>query len=434
MRRIVLLSLLFLLAALFTGCSTADSATPFSPTPSPVTSNSASASETTASIVTPVPRTPAPPAAMSASASADPSRGRLVIWHSFAPGSREEQTLNRLIESARQAQPDFDITAEAVPGDRLPDRFEMVAAAGGGPDLVIAPNDQLLRQARAELLRNLDADIATSASSFAPNAIGSMTVEGKVYGVPLSRATIALYYNRGIVPSPPKTTQELIDAAKAGQRVVLVRSSYHSFAFLGAFGGQLFDGEGRCIADAGGVADAFGYLRDLKAAGANFVTDGSEAEALFKTGQAAITLNGSWLLGDYQAALGDQLGVAAAPAGPAGPAKPLVSGSGIFINASSAYQDQATALALRFANAEAQLQWADEAGLLPANPTVAIADEDVGGLAAAALTGIARPLRAEIDAFWQPFDAALAEVLENNADPVAVVQAACTAVNQANGK
>lgn len=433
MRRIVLLSLLFLLAALFTGCSTADSTAPLSSTPSTGSPNAASGSITT-SRATPIPPTTAPDAEVNASVSADPPRGRLVIWHSFAAGSREEQTLNSLLDAARQAQPDLDITSQAVPGDRLPDRFELVAAAGGGPDLVIAPNDHLLRQARAEMLRNLDANVAASASSFAPNAIGSMTVDGKVYGVPLSRATIALYYNRGIVPSPPKTTQELIDAAKAGLSVVLVRSSYHNFAFLGAFGGQLFDGEGRCIADAGGVADAFGYLRDLKAAGANFVTDGNEAEALFKTGQAAITLNGSWLVGDYQAALGDQLGVAAVPAGPAGPAKPLVSASGIFINANSAHHDQATALALRLTNAEAQLQWADQAGLLPANPTVAIADEDVGGLAAAALTGIARPLRAEADAFWQPFDAALAEVLENNADPVAAVQAACTTVNQANGK
>jgi arabinogalactan oligomer/maltooligosaccharide transport system substrate-binding protein len=364
----------------------------------------------------------------------NPVNRGLVIWHGFTVDSREEQTLQALLNTARHAQPNLEIVAHAVTGNQLHDRFELVAAAGGGPDLVIGPNDHLLRQARAELLRNLDADIGQSKGSFAPNAIGGMLIDGKVYGVPLSRSTIGLYYNRAKVAEPPKTTQELIDAAKAGQNVVLVRSSYHNFAFLGAFGGQLFNEEGRCTTDAGGVAEAFAFLRDLKAAGANFVTDGSEAQTLFTAGEAAITLNGSWLLGDYRAALGDQLGVAAVPAGPAGPAKPLVSGTGIFVNANSPNHEQALELALRLTDAEAQLKWADEAGLLPANPSVAIADEAVGGLAAAALTGVARPQRPELDTFWQPFDAALAEVLDNNADPVAAVQGACTAVNQANGK
>ncbi len=433
MRRNVLL-ILFLLAALLAGCSTAASTMPASTSPSAAASQVAEASAAASSSATTSPPAPVTFAATAESETTNAARPRLMIWHSFAPGSREEQTLHGLLDTARQAQGNIEIAAQAVSGDQLLDRFELVAAAGGGPDLVIGPNDFLLRQARAELLRAVDTDLGTSKDSFAPNALGNLSVDGRLYGVPLSRSTVALYFNRGQVSDPPPTTQGLLDAVKAGVKIVLIRSSYHNFGFLGAFGGQLFDDEGRCVADAGGVADAFGYLRELKAAGAHFVTDGSEAEALFKAGEATITVNGSWLLGDYRAALGDQLGVAPLPAGPAGPAKPLVSSTGVLLNATSAHTAQAMSVALFLTNAEAQLKWADEAGLLPANPTVAIADAHVGGLAAAALTGVARPQRPELAAFWQPFDAALAEVLENNADPVAAVQAACAAVNQANGK
>ncbi len=432
MRRTLLFTI-FLLAALLAGCSTAASTTPVRTSPSVAASQVVQASAATSNSATTAPPTPVAFTATAGSEEADTTRPRLMIWHSFAPGSREEQTLHGLLESARQAQGKIDIAAQAMQGNQMLDRFELVAAAGGGPDIVIGPNDFLLRQARAELLRNVDADLGASKDSFAPNALGNLSVDGKLYGVPLSRSTIALYFNRSQVADPPQTTQGLLDAAKAGQKVVLIRSSYHNFGFLGAFGGRLFDDEGRCVADAGGVADAWGYLRELKSAGAHFVTDGSEAEALFKAGEAAITVNGAWLLGDYRAVLGEQLGVAALPAGPAGPAKPLVSSTGVFINANSAHTAQAISVAQLLTNADAQLKWADQAGLLPANPSVAIADANVGGLAAAALTGIARPQRPELNAFWQPFDAALAEVLENNADPVAAVQAACATVNQANG-
>jgi arabinogalactan oligomer/maltooligosaccharide transport system substrate-binding protein len=316
----------------------------------------------------------------------------------------------------------------------LSDRFEIEAVAGGGPDAFIASGDGLVRQAQAGLVRNLDNDLAAQRAAYAPNAVEALTLDGKLYGVPLSRSTIAMYFNRSKVAAPPQSTQQLIDAAKGGARIVLIRSSYHNFGFFGAFGGRLLDESGRCVADAGGVADALRYLRDLKTAGAQFVTDGAEAEARFKTGEADITLNGSWLLTDFRAALGDQLGVAAIPAGPAGPAKPLVGSSGIFVNAAAPQAEKAVALALQLTSPEAQALWADQAGQTPTNPSVAIGNDAVGGVAAAALTGIARSQRPELDAAWPPFDSALADVLENDADPVAAVQAACAATNAANGK
>jgi arabinogalactan oligomer/maltooligosaccharide transport system substrate-binding protein len=188
------------------------------------------------------------------------------------------------------------------------------------------------------------------------------------------------------------------------------------------------------VADAGGFADALNYLRELKNAGAQVVTSGREAEALFKEGQADLAINGSWLLGDYRAVLGDQLGVAPMPSGPAGPARPLLSGTGVYLNASTTKPDPAIALGLLLTSEAAQQRYVEQSTFVPSSADPAITNPALASLFEAARSGTPAPQRPELDRFWGPFDGALAEVLETDADPVAAVQAACTAMNEANGK
>lgn len=362
------------------------------------------------------------------------ARAGLAVWHSFAENSPAEQTLARLVAQAQQAAPNQAINLLRLPADQLLTRFETESAAGGGPDLLIADGSSLGRIARAGLLLPVDDQIAASLPTLAQASVEGQRVDGKLYGVPLTRSTVALYYNAAAVPNVPASTQALLDLTKGGTRIVLVRSAFYSYGFFGAFGGRLFDDAGRCVADQGGFAEALAYLRELKTAGVQFVTSGSEAEDMFRTGQADITINGDWLLDDFRTNRGDQLAVAALPAGPAGPATPLISGSTLLINVNTAQAAPAFDLALFLSSAEAQQQFVDQARIIPANTQAAIADNALGGFAASALAGVARPQQPEMQAFWTPFDAALAEVLDVNVDPAAAVQAACAAMNAANGK
>jgi arabinogalactan oligomer/maltooligosaccharide transport system substrate-binding protein len=441
MRRIACLVCVVMVAVLLAACSTAEplplnpsttASASAAPTPSALP---ASATATTAETSNPAPTiTPTADTPTTVPTTAPTPSNALTLWHSFAADSTEARTLGEIVAQARQAAPGLEIAVAQIPADELSNRFETAAAAGGGPDLIFAPTTNLGRQARAGLLRELDANLTTEANQYLPSALDGMKVDNKLYGLPVSLNTMALYYNKSKLQRAPGTTGALLNAVKDGARLVLIRSTFHNFGFFGAFGGRLLDENGRCVADAGGFADALSYLRELKAAGAQFVTSGREAETLFKEGQADLTINGSWLLTDYRASLGDQLGVEPMPSGPTGRAKPLVSGSGVSINANTSKADEAVALALALTNQTAQQRYVDQSGLIPSHPNITIADSALANLMEAAKIGESYPQRPELDRFWQPFDNALAEVLENNADPVAAVQAACTAMNEANGK
>jgi arabinogalactan oligomer/maltooligosaccharide transport system substrate-binding protein len=356
----------------------------------------------------------------------------LTLWHPFAEGSPEEAIVAAQVEQLRRQRPELPLNVLRVDGSTLAYRFEAEAAAGGGPDVAIITDEVLGREARAGLLLSPD-DIAHDEAA-RPEGLSVEPVDGKGYAVRLTRTTIAMYFNRERVPEPPATTQALLDAARAGTRVVLTRSAFHNFGFFGAFGGQLFDDTGRCVADTGGFAEALAYLDELKAAGVVFATGGAEAAERFRSGEADIVVDGSWMLADFSAALGDRLGVAALPAGPVGPARPMIGGNVIVINASSQQPADAMSLAAALAAPEAQQQLAEQTRALPGDPAIAIADPALGGLAAAALSGVSRPQRAELDAFWRPFDRALAEVLDSDVAPPDAVSHACATMNANNGR
>ena len=45
---------------------------------------------------------------------------------------------------------------------------------------------------------------------FIPTTLEAMTYRGTVYGLPLNYKVITLIYNKKLVPTPPKTTAELV--------------------------------------------------------------------------------------------------------------------------------------------------------------------------------------------------------------------------------
>lgn len=423
-------------AALIAACSPATA-----PVASPAAQSSAvaagSSSPSSAAPVSSAPTqaqpSPAPPeTAAPRPTDAPAAPPGLTLWYSYAEGSPEEQALLALADQSRPNLADTNITLLRVAGDELINRFETESVAGGGPDLLLMTNESLGRDVRAGLLRNIDSAVANVNLDAA--SLESMRVDGKLYGLLLTRSTVALYSNTTNLPTPPTTTQALLDAVKSGTKAVFIRSAFHNFGFFGAFGGRLLDESGRCVADQGGFAEALAYLRELKAAGAQFVPSGREAQELFRSGQADLTIDGDWLLADFRASLGDQLAVAPLPAGPAGPARPLVDSSGISISANSQHEAAAVALALALTNDAAQQQITSRTQLIPASPQITPSDAAIAAFASSAQNGVPRPQLRELDAFWQPFDAALSEVLETDADPVQVVQTACAAMNSANGK
>lgn len=421
MKKIFVLAALVLVIALVAACAPA-------PTPVPT-----AAPPTAAAAATKAPAAATAPAATSAPAAAGGAvKGNITVWHSYHTGDNEEKTINQLVDAAKKQFPDAKITVLEIPFDQLFNKFETEAATGGGPDMYTAPNDSLGKEVRAGLLAPLDDLLKGKLDPYSKVSVAGVTVDGKIYAVPMIPKAVAMYYNKSTVATPPATTDDLMAAVKAGKKVGIPNSAYHTFGWWRAFGGQLMDDKGKCLADQGGVADAYNYLLSLKTAGAQIRKD-SDLDPLYRQGQIDIYFNGPWVLGGNEDALGkDKVGVAPMPKGPKGDAGPLTGIDGWYINANSKNKESAVALALYFASQEAQTAYANIAGDPAARTDVNPTDPNVKAFAVAASSGFPRPQIAALDNFWANFDDAATKIFEGKSAPDAAIKDACAAMNKAN--
>jgi len=392
------------------------------------------ATETPAAATQPPAATEDPAATEAATQAPAAEPVEVTIWHAYHTGGSEEAALTKLVDQYQADHPNVKVTVLAIPFDQIFNKYETDTAAGGGPDMFTAPNDSLGNEVRASVVAPIDDLVQGKLDGYTQAGIDGVTVDGQMYAVPGIAKAVALYYNKDTVPTPPATTDDLMNLLKSGKKIVINQSAYHNYGFFGAFGGKLMDDTGKCVADQGGFVDALQYLKDLKAAGALFETDGGKADTEFRQGQADMIINGPWVLGDYKKDLGDKLGVAPMPAGPAGPATPLAGIDGWYVNPNSTNQQAAADLALYLFGKDGLAEYANTAGDPPARSDVEISDPLVKDFADAAAAGFPRPQSAEFGNWWGPFGDALTAVMEGKASPADAVKTACDAMNKANNK
>jgi len=239
-----------------------------------------------------------------------------------------------------------------------------------------------------------------------------------------------------IASTPPATSEELLNGVKDGSiKLGINQGVYHQFGWTGAFGGSLMDDTGKCVADQGGFADAFAYLKSLKDAGATFNTDGGALDTDFKTGKLNAIIDGPWTTADFRTALGDKLAVVPIPAGPSGPANPFTGTDGWYINPNldEAQTKLAVDFALQMVSPASEQIFVDEGGHVPADSTVKISSDITQGFADAAAAGLPRPQNAQFGNWWTPFGDALNKVIDAGADPATAVKDACKLMNDASG-
>src|SRR5215212_4232242 len=135
--------------------------------------------------------------------------GELSIWHGWT-GAEADTLNNDILPAWEAAYPDITIETLAVPFDQLKNKYQTETATGGGPDLLIGPLDWVGELATAELIAPLD-EMATQdvLANYVPSTVEALRYDGKLYGMPESFETVALYYNKTMIETPPTTTAEL---------------------------------------------------------------------------------------------------------------------------------------------------------------------------------------------------------------------------------
>ncbi len=357
----------------------------------------------------------------------------VTFWHAYGTGSAEEAALTKVLAAAAVDMPQYKINVLQIPFADIFNKYRTDVAAGGGPDMFVAPNDSLGDDARASLIADITDLAKGKLGGISQLGVDGMTLNGKLYGVPESLKAVTLWYNKTMLPTPPKTTDELKKLMEGGTAISLNYGCYHMYGFYSAFGGTMFDPSWKIVADKGtGVVDAFTFLNSTyqiqKKNG--WAMNDSDGLAPFNEGKIAAIMNGNWAMADYKKALGDKLAVAPLPAGPTGPAKPMLGVDGFYINPNSANKAAALDVALYLSNAKSQLVMMNEAGHVPVRTDVKITDPLIQGLVDAFNVGATiRPQVAELGKYWSNFCGPDA-IYEKGVDPAKFVTDAVAGANK----
>lgn len=294
----------------------------------------------------------------------------ITIWHQSRPA--EYQLLHEEIERFEKAHPQVRMKALYKETEELRSGFQAAALAGGGPELIYGPSDVLgalqtmgvVRDMRPWFPANEDPNFVVGALTFLPSN-RDPSHKDLVQVADKFGNHLALVYNRKLIAEPPKTTDELVKLAIENTRnadggrdkryglVWNFTEPFFAIPFLTGFGGWVFaDGPGspRPALDSPAVVAAWRFMQDLQIGHgiAPRSCDYETADSLFKSGQAAMIINGDWSWADYLSTPGIDAAVAVLPTvtSTGQPMRTMFAPKGYSLNINTT--DETAALAMAF--------------------------------------------------------------------------------------
>ena len=227
--------------------------------------------------------------------SASPASAEEVrLWHSYR--GNEEAALEQ-VTRAWTEETGIEVVPVAIPFGAFDSKLETAIPRGNGPDLFIAGHGSLGKWSALGIVQPTPAD-PTGQSTI---AVEAMSVDGENYGHPLAFKTLVLFYDPTVIEIPPKTTDELIDAAKQhtgdgsfGLVYETTAAFYHA-PWMHAFGARA-----DLPLDDPAHADAFAFSQRLGR------TEGIVPQAptfelmtqLYETGNVTFVISGPWFASD----------------------------------------------------------------------------------------------------------------------------------------
>ena len=249
------------------------------------------------------------------------------------------EAIDELIAQFQKANPDITVKHVNVPYDYYRTRIATAIPAGEGPDVAQLFYGWLADYIKGGLLQPLPEDTFNTVTldhDFFP-FVQRMKIDGRYHALPTAVRSLALFWNHkvlqdaGLDPSkPPHTLPELVDVARktvkrdssgnlltagialdmTGQDAQWIRE-----VLIREFGGAPYSDDGKKVmySSPAGVA-AVQWYSDLitkeKVSELGFMTDGVTA---FRSGHAAMTIDGSFRLAAFDGQKGLDYGVAELP-------------------------------------------------------------------------------------------------------------------------
>ncbi|AFE09310.1 maltose/maltodextrin ABC transporter2C substrate binding periplasmic protein MalE [Corallococcus coralloides DSM 2259] len=365
----------------------------------------------------------------------------LVLWHAYR--AEEKAALEKVVAEYNKAnEGKVKVTTLAVPYDAYADKISATVPRGKGPDLFIFAQDRLGGWIEAgNTVEPIDffLDDATK-KRFIPTTMEAMTYRGTAYGLPLNYKVITLIYNKKLVPTPPKTSGEMVTMAKkltdakAGRfgLAYAYNDFYYHAAVMNGFGGGVFDAKNAPTMNSPANVKSVEQVLKWKNKDGILPAEPSSAliTSLFNEGKAAMVFSGPWFLGEV--AKGVDYGLARLPTldeNKGTPMKPWMTVEGVYVAAPSKNKEAAYDFAKFLTDAGPGKTLALEGRQSPANQAVyqdakVSADPLLKAMKDQVDVAVPMPNLPEMSMVWTPATSAMNTVFKNTATPKAALDAA----------
>ncbi len=334
----------------------------------------------------------APTAAPAAPAAAQPVV--ITYWNGFTASDRPVMEENGA--QFNKTHSDIQVKMDIQPWDTLMPKLLPSLKSGSEPDFVSLNDNVLPEYADAGVLLPLDdlwAEGGLDASKFSPALLQGMTYKGVRYGAPIIYFTTLLYYNKdlfqaaGLDPNKcPANWAEWQDALVKltkdengdGKREQY-GMSWGDHGAVSIWPALVWGGGGDFVSADGTKS----MLDDPKTIAAvkewtDLIKDkhilalglsGVEADNLFATGKAAMTVSGPWVINGFKDA-GVNFDICMIPAGPAGQ---FTQGIGVYmaVNKNTQNKDAVYEFLKFWQDDWAQINWSSKTGFPPTRTDLA---------------------------------------------------------------
>ncbi|WP_109860345.1 maltose/maltodextrin ABC transporter substrate-binding protein MalE [Aggregatibacter aphrophilus] len=283
---------------------------------------------------------------MSSAVMAKMTEGKLVIWINGDKG------YNGLAEVGKKFEKETGVSVLVEHPDRLEEKFTQVASTGDGPDIILWAHDRFGGYAQAGLLAELSPSKEFK-DKFVDFAWDAENYNGKIIGYPVAIESLSLIYNKDLLPTPPKSWEEIVEldkkfkAEKKNAIMWNLAEPYFTWPVVASNGGYVFK-----FADGKYNTNDIGVNNEGSQKGLQFVVDMVKnkvinadmdyaiAEASFNKGETALTINGPWSWGNIEKSK-INYGVAVLPTLNSKPSKAFVGVLSAGINSASPNKDLA---------------------------------------------------------------------------------------------
>jgi arabinogalactan oligomer/maltooligosaccharide transport system substrate-binding protein len=356
----------------------------------------------------------------------------ISLWHSF--NENEIESLLEVSAAYDEIQPDIEFDFLYTPNYDIKNKYEMAAATGGGPSILIGSGEWGLSLYDDSLIQEItqltDSELLDTVN---PAALSTVQYQETLIGLPLNLKGVVMFRNATIVTEAPDSFNELVNLAKSATVGDLIGAYldyglFYSGGHLQAVGGSLMDADGNpTFNDEKGI-EWLEMLKRYEEAGP-IEHNNDNGLNLFLENRVGIIIDDLSNASNLAEAIGiENLVIDSWPSDMSG----YVQSDGIYLNANLTGHDLECGWSFMefLLSAEAQEIFSDPsmAGYIPPVMGLDLVDPLQKQAAAAFAKGTTLPVIPEMRAYWDPVNNALLAVVEFGIDPGEALLAAEEAV------